>query len=167
LSQATIARAGDTKRSRESLKQRLDLVMAGAPIHHAHVNIGARSSCEAFEKIGNQFCLQIADARGADFCLNYGDCAAAEVDRCETESFIHGHEKIAGAQNAAPIAQCPVERLAQTDADIFDGVMLINIEVARSGKFQVKTAMTREQFQHVVEESNSRGHFVLATALDG
>ena len=52
-------------------------------------------------------------------------------------------------------AQRFVERLSQHDADIFDGVMLIDIEVALGFELQIEAAVMGEEFQHVIEETDS------------
>ena len=48
-----------------------------------------------------------------------------------------------------------VEELAQHDADIFDGVVLIDIEVALGFELKIEAAVMGEQFQHVIEETDS------------
>ncbi len=56
--------------------------------------------------------------------------AAAEIDGGEAEGLVHGHEEVAGAQNAALVAEGFVEGFAERDADVFDGVVLVDVEVA-------------------------------------
>ena len=47
------------------------------------------------------------------------------------------------------------KQLAHNDADVFNGVVLIHIQIAIGLQLQVEAAMFREQLQHVVEEANS------------
>ena len=56
--------------------------------------------------------------------------AAAKIDGGDGECLVHGHEEVAGAQDAALVAEGAVEGLAESDADVFDGVVLIDIEIA-------------------------------------
>ena len=58
------------------------------------------------------------------------------------------------------------ERLAERDADVLDGVVLIDVEVAVGLQLQVEGAVPREQLQHVVEEPDAGLHLVAALALD-
>ncbi len=41
-----------------------------------------------------------------------------------------GHEEVAGAENASLVAKGAVEGFAERDAYVFDGVVLIDIEIA-------------------------------------
>src|SRR5208282_1820237 len=119
------------------------------------MNIRARAACEALKKVADQFRLQIADPRRANLSLDHGHRAAAKIHRRQAESFVHGHQKIPGSPDAAPVAQSAVERLTQSDSHIFYGVVLIHIQVAPSGEFQIKSTVPREQFEHVVEKTDA------------
>src|SRR5579884_44916 len=44
--------------------------------------------------------------------------------------------------------------------------MLIDIEIAIAPEAKIKPAMASEQLQHVIEEANAGGDFVLATPID-
>ena len=84
--------------------------------------------------------------------------AAAEIDRSEAEGLIHGHEKVAGAQDAALVAEGLVEGVAERNADIFDGVVLIDVEVALAQKIEIEGSVTGEELEHVVEEADAGGY---------
>jgi len=140
--------------------------MAGAAVKHARVNIGASSASEALEEVGHQFDLKISNARCADFRIDDRSGASTEIHGGQTESFIHGHDKVAGTENAAAVSQGAIEDFAQSDSNVFDSMMLIDIEVADSGKFQIECAVPRKKFQHMIEKTNSRRDFVLSTTLN-
>ena len=162
-----VARAGYAQGARKGLEDGLDLVMVRAAVHGLDVNVGAGAAGEAFEEVGDQFGLQVADQARANLGVNGEGGAAAQVDGGDGEGFVHRHEEVSGAQNAALVAECAVECLAERDADVFDGVMLIDIEIAVALEFEIECAVAREQLQHVIEEANAGGDFVLAAAFDG
>src|SRR5512133_602889 len=85
----------------------------------------------------------------------------------DAEGFIHRHQEVSGAQDAFLVAEGAVEGFAKRDADVFNGVVLIDIEIAFAGKLEVESTVTREEFEHVVEEANSGGDFVATPAVDG
>src|ERR1700676_5473102 len=90
----------------QSFEERLDLVMAGSSIQNARMNIGARTARKPFKEVVHQFHLQISHTRSADFCIDYRGGASAKVDGRQTESFVHWHNEITGAQNTPAISQC-------------------------------------------------------------
>ena len=53
------------------------------------------------------------------------------------------------------------------DADVFDRVVLIDVEVAASFQFEIEAAVVREQFEHVIEEADAGRDLITATAFDG
>ena len=64
------------------------------------------------------------------------------------------------------VAERGGDRLAERDAEIFDGVMLIDVEVACRVDGQVERAVAREQLQHVIEETDAGADLVLALAVE-
>ena len=81
---------------------------------------------------------------------------AAEIDRRDGERLVHRHDEVAGAVDALAVAERLQHRLAERDADVLDGVVLIDVEVARRLQREIEAAVTREQLQHVIEEADAR-----------
>src|SRR5579885_818655 len=100
---------------------------------------GASTARKSVKEIVHQFCLQIADQLHSDFSVHGRGSSSAKVDGSEAECFVHGHDKIPGAKNSALIAQGFREQFTQHDADIFDGMVLIDIEVPLGRELQIKS----------------------------
>jgi hypothetical protein len=111
--------------------------------------------------------LQVADQARADFGFDGKGRASAQVHGRNRESLVHRHEEVTCAQNAAFVAEGSIECLAERDANIFDCVVLIHIEVAVAFEFEIEGAVACEQLQHVIEEANAGGDFVLPAAFNG
>ena len=92
--------------------------------------------------------------------------APAEIDRRDGESLVHRHDEVAGAVDAAPVAERGRDRFAERDPEVFDGVVLIDVEVAGGGDRQVERAVAREQLQHVVEEPDAGADVVAAATVE-
>src|SRR5713101_9374646 len=82
---------------------------------------------------------------------------SAKINRGSGERFVHGHQEIAGAQNPAFGAERFLYGFAEGDADVFDGMMLVHIEIATGVHAEIKRAVARNQLEHVVEEADSGG----------
>ena len=155
LAQLLVARAGDAQRPRKGLEDGFDLVMVRAAVHRFDVHVGARAAREALKEIGDQFGLQIAHQPRAHLGVDGEGRAAAQVHGCNGQRFIHRHQKVSGAQDAALVAEGAVEGFAQRDADVLDGVVLVDIEIAVALEFEIECAVAGEQLQHVIEEANA------------
>ena len=110
--------------------------------------------------------LQIADQPNANLVLIDERRAAAEVERDNGQRFVHGQHEIAGAIDAFSIAQSFRDQLPEHYADIFDGVMLIDIEVTGGLECEIESAMLGKELQHVIEKANAAADVVRAAAFD-
>ena len=66
----------------------------------------------------------------AIFALHDAVRPTAEIDGCGGEGFVHRHQEISGAQNPALVAERLDDGFAEGDASVFDGVVLVDVEVA-------------------------------------
>lgn len=130
------------------------------------MDVGASGLREPLEKIFGQFCLKIADALGADLATDGTVWSTAEIDRRSGESFVHWHQKIAGAEDAAFVADGFRDGLAQRDAGVFDRVMLIDVEVALRFDCKIERAVTGDKIEHVIEKSDSGRYARFAASVD-
>ncbi len=137
-----------------------------AAVHGFQVHVRARPPGEAVEEVLDQLALQVADQLGFHLGFDLAGDAPTQVHRRDAERFIHRHQEVARAVDAFLVAQGLVERFAERDADVLDGVVLIHIQIALAGEIQVERAVPCEQLQHVVEKPDARRDAVLALALD-
>ena len=86
---------------------------------------------EALEEVVHELGLQIADARDLHLQIDDGVRPAAEIDGRDRQRLVHRHDEVAGAVDAAAVAERLRDRLAERDAEILDRVMLIDVEIAR------------------------------------
>ena len=121
---------------------------------------------ESLEKIDYQFGLKIADQTRLYFSVDHGGSAAGEVHGGQAQSFVHRHHEVAGAQDAALVAESLGEGLAQDYANIFHGVVLIHLEIAFGFNHQIEAAVVSEELEHMIEETNACRDVITATSID-
>ena len=90
----------------------------------------------------------------------------AEIDCGDRQRFVHRHHEVAGAVDAAAVAERLRHGLAERDADVLDRVMLIDVEVARCAQLEIEAAVTREQLEHVIEKPDAGADVVTALAVE-
>ena len=54
----------------------------------------------------------------------------------------------------------------QRDADVLDGVVLVDVEIAAGVHVQIEAAMPRDQIEHVIEKTDARVIREPALAVD-
>ena len=140
--------------------------MARSAVKDFHVYVRACAPREPFEEIVDQLGLQIADAHDAHGEVYRGVGAATEIDRGHRQRLVHRHDEVAGAIDSAPVAQSRRDRFAEGYADVLDGMMLIDVEIAGRGESQIERAVPGDQFEHVIEEANAGADPVPAVAVE-
>ena len=136
------------------------------PYINFRCTLAAAACAERAKEILHQLGLEIAHARGGDFVAADAIRAAGKIERGGGEAIVHRHEEISGAQDAALRAERLFHRFAERDADVLDGVVLIDVEIAARREVEIERAVAGDLFEHVVEETNARGDAGFALAVE-
>ena len=99
---------------------------------------------EAKKKILDELRLKISYVLCSDFDIANAIGATAQIDCSGGESFIHWHQKISGAQNASLGAKSFSDGVAERDARVFHGVMLVDVEIPADFEVEIECAVARE-----------------------
>jgi hypothetical protein len=166
VAKAFVARDGEPQSAGESFEKGFDPVMRRATVHDAEMDVGASSLRESLEKIFSEFGLEVANTLGADFAGDDAVWAAAEIDCGGGERFIHWHQKISGAEDAAFVADGFGDGFAERDAGVFHGVMLVDVEITRDFDREIERAVAGDEVKHVIEEADAGGDFGGAAAVE-
>ena len=124
--------AGELHRAREALEDRLRSCdgSSGRTCTLA-CRLAPAWVAKPSKKSSTSSALQIADqARLHQVLVDQGG-AAAEIDGDHGQRLVHRQHEVAGAVDALAVAERLREELAEHDADVFDGVVLIDVEIAR------------------------------------
>ena len=89
-----------------------------------------------------------------------------EIDGRDGQRLVHRHDEIPGAVDAALVAERLRHGFAERDAEVLDGVMLIDVEIALGLDPQVEAAVAREELQHVIEEPDAGRDVVPAPPVE-
>ena len=90
----------------------------------------------------------------------------AQIDRAGGQRLVHRQREVAVAADAGAVAQRLPHRQAETDADVLDRVVLIDVQVAVGLDLQVDRGVLGQQREHVVEEADARGDLRAAAAVE-
>src|SRR6266403_609355 len=105
-------------------------MMRGTAVESAQMNVGFCRLREALEEILHQFDLEIADTFCRDLRIHDAVRPSAKIHGGSSECFVHGHQEVARAQNAALGAECFLHRLAESNSHIFHRVVLVHVKIA-------------------------------------
>ena len=91
---------------------------------------------------------------------------AGNVDRRARQRLVHGKVERSVAGDAAPLAERLGNGLAERDAGILDGVVVVDMQVALGLDRHVDQRMARKLLQHMVEEADAGRDIEAARAVD-
>ena len=84
--------------------------------------------------------------------------ASAEVYGAEDKRLVHRCEHRAVALDALFVAQRGLQRLAERQTHVLDGVVTVDVQVALTSQLQPHAAVAGELLQHVVKEAQPGGY---------
>ena len=110
---------------------------------------------KAVEKFFKQIDVKTADQGAGKVDVVYQTGAAGKVDDHTAQCFIQRNIGMAVTGNAGFIAKRLFQGLTQYDTDVFNGVMVVNVQIAFAGNIQVNQTMTRYLGKHMLKERNA------------
>jgi len=154
------------QRAAEGLEHGFDLVVR---IHTTQVvdvqgDLGVVD--EALEEFHEQIHVKAADAGAGKGHVHLQAGAAGEVDHHARQRLVQRHIGVAVAADAFLVADGLGKRLAEGDADVFDGVVVVDVQVAAGLDGHVDQAVTGNLVEHVLKEGNPDVEIGLASAIE-
>src|SRR5262245_16061764 len=113
----------------------------------------------------HQLCRQVADEVAPKLRLEDEKRSPAEIDGHFGIRFVHRQQE-AVALNAALVAERLLERLPERQRNVLDGVVLVDVEIARALHVELEAAVLAELLEHVVEEAEARFRARLGLAVE-
>ena len=121
---------------------------------HAHLERGEQGVADGTEEVRHELGRHLADELAVKLAVEGEVGAAAQVERDLGLGLIHRqHEAVAA--HAALVTERLLERLAEGDADILDGVVLVDLEVAVALDAEPDGRVLRDLLEHVVKEADA------------
>ena len=80
---------------------------------------------------------------------------SAQVHRAQHQRLIHGQQEMAVAHDAPLVPQRLEKCLAQRDADVLHGMMIVHLRVSLAAQGQIELPVEGQQLQHVVEKAHA------------
>lgn len=98
--------------------------------------------------------------KGPDLFRGHGHvpaehAAPGEIDRGQDQGFVHGEQDVAEALHAPHLAQGLGKGVAETNAHVLDGVVVVHPGVAGAGHGEVEGPVGGKAREHVVEEPDA------------
>ena len=103
----------------------------------------------------HQLGVEGADLVARELDLEHQERPARDVDRDAGQRLVHRQMHVGIAGDALHVAERLLHRLAERDADVLGGVVVVDVQVALGLDRDVDARMARQQVEHVVEEADA------------
>ncbi len=110
---------------------------------------------EGAQELGEEFDVEGTDLLGHGAEVAGEVRSSPEVHDSSREGFYQGGGGVGEANEVRAIAQGLVEGASENEADIFDGMVVVHVEVAFGLYRKVHTGVVGEEVQDVVEETDA------------
>jgi len=111
---------------------------------------------KGLEPLAHEFGVELPDLLDLERRAEHEERPARDIDGDSRQCFVHGQVDVGVARDAALVGQGLGEGLAERDAGILRGVVLIDVQVARDRDVDVEQGMAGQQFEHMVKEADAR-----------
>ena len=156
---APAARGSGSTASRSArataLKQASAMWWLLTPSRQRDVEGDAAVHREGGEELADELGVEAADLRRREVDLPDQEGPAGEVERGADQRVVHREVAGAVAADAALVAERLRERAAERDADVLDGVVVVDVQVAGGADLEVEERVAGELVEHVVEEADA------------
>lgn len=116
-------------------------------------------------EVFDQFAVEFADLLRRKIGVEDHEVTTAQIDRSRNKRLFHRQRKMTVATNARLVAERLLDGLSETDSNILDRVMLIDMQIALGRDLQINDRMPSKQLKHVVEEADTRLNPRVAVAV--
>jgi hypothetical protein len=120
---------------------------------------------EALKEFLDQIHIKITDAVAHEFAIEHQTGAAGNVQHHASQGLIQGYVSVTVAAQSFLVAHCLIKRLTQRDADVFHGVMRIDVQIALGQNIQIQQTMPGNLVEHVIEKRQSGIKLGVAAAV--
>ena len=146
-----VAPHGHFERTGERLEDAFNFVVLVFSFR-TYVEVHTGSITKTLEEVQEHFRGHVANILTMELSIPNKPGTSAEVESNRTEAVVH-RQAVAIALNTTLVAQCLQQTFAQSEGCVFDGVVLVYMEVAAGMNGEIHHAMLTYLFKHVVEES--------------
>ena len=115
-----------------------------------------RVVCDGAEELLEQLVVEAAGRAGRQLREHSQIGAPGDVDRAHRARLVHRHDRVAVAVDAHAFAERLIERLAEHDPRVLDGVVTAGLQIAADLDVQIEPAVAGQQVEHVVEKADAR-----------
>ncbi len=121
---------GFAQRAGDGLEAGLGDVVAVGAVEEGDVEGEAGVHRDGGEELADELGVEGADLRAREIDLPDEERPAGEVERGADEGFVHRQQAGAVAADAGLVTERPGERPAERDADVLDGVVVVDMQIA-------------------------------------
>jgi hypothetical protein len=117
-------------------------------------SVSPTSPAKAVKPMLDQLGIEFAELGLAEARFPHEERPARNVDRDPAQRLVHRRVSGAEARDAAPLAQCLGDGLAERQRRILGRVMLIDMQIAIHLQRDVDQRVSRQLLDHMIEEAD-------------
>ena len=133
---------------------------------HAQMQVHAGFVGQSLHEILHEHRLEIAHPLLFYFDIVGKINAPADIHDGGAQCLVQWHRRLAEPPNPRAVPERLPECASKHDPDVFDHMMVIDMEVAAGLDCEVKEAMASEAREHVVEKRHASTNFAVAATVD-
>ena len=123
--------------------------------HLLDVNGNTGIAREGREKILDKLGVKVADLLSLKIDVHVKTATARNINGRKDQRLVHGKKSVAVARDTLLVADGLREGATEVDADVLNGVMVVDLGVSRASEREVKAAVCGKEGEHMAEEATA------------
>lgn len=130
-------------------------MVAVATIPQVDVKVARQIARGGLPEVVDEFGVEVSNFLGGEIDIEHPESSSAEIDCGIDQRFFHRKNKKTVPANALLIPQGFPKNLPQTNANVFNRVMLVDVQITLSLNLEIEFPVLRKKIEHVVEKTDT------------
>src|SRR5690554_35083 len=163
---AFVVLRGHAQRAAKGLEDRFALMVRVFPTQVINMQRYASMVDEPLEKFARQIDIKIADARTRIVDKIIQSRTTRKIDHHTRQRLVERNVGMAVTANAFFVSDRFRKGLTQGDADIFDGMVIVDMRIAIRAHVKIDHAVAYDLIQHMIEKRHPGGEVAFTAAIE-
>jgi hypothetical protein len=153
--QALIPLHSHIQRSSQGLEESFRAMVIVCTGQQPGVQIEPTGVGQTLQEVGNERRTHLPNPVGTELTVEHKVTASAKIDGNQSQRFIHWDNGMSHPGNPSPVIQRFSQRPAQHNADIFNRMVFVNVQITPGADVQVKARVSSQGVQHVIQKADT------------
>ena len=119
-----------------------------------HVEVAEQVGSKRLAEIFDELTIEVTNGWSRKFCSKAKCVTTAQINGNSRQSFLHRKGEVSVSTYSGFVAKRFFHRLSQANPHIFDGMMLVDMQIPVGGKREINATVLGQKREHMIQKAN-------------